>query len=164
MNRRALLQELSRQFESDRSAGAEAGDDARTARLQRPDLGRKVRSEILDARERLAMAVETRRLKSVERLIVPQVLHEGAVAEDVAVVTGHRKDGDARSARLQGHDGALLPGKGLGPAQNFQDLGLVLLQLTTQLECQPVSRGVAPQPIPIGPDLNITAAQLSEQG
>ena len=57
-DRRARLQELSRQLESDRAAGAKTGDDVRAAGSERADLGREIRGEILDARERLAMTVE----------------------------------------------------------------------------------------------------------
>jgi len=73
-DRRAFLQELSTQLESDRASGAEAGNDTRTVWLERADLRCEVRGEILDARERLALAIETRRLEPVERLIIAQVL------------------------------------------------------------------------------------------
>src|SRR5439155_9125980 len=111
-----------------------------------------------------ALTVAARRLQPIERLIVAQVLREGAVAEDVAVVSGHGKNGSAPSARLQRHDGALLPGKHFGRTQEFQDILLALLQLNAQLGCQRVRRSITPQPIAVGHDLNIAAAQLGEQG
>ena len=105
-DRRAVLQELSCHLESDRAARAEAGDDARTLRTECADLGGEVRGEILDARERLALAVETGRLEPVQRLIVAQVSYEDAIAEDVPVVSTHREHGRVLTVRLERHDGA----------------------------------------------------------
>src|SRR5207249_4178986 len=108
--------------------------------------------------------VATRRLEPIERLIIAQAPREGAVAEDVAVVSGHGKNGCALTARLQRHDGARLLSKRSGRAEEFQDIVLALLQLNPQLGCQRVGRGITPQPIAVGPDVNIPAAQLSEEG
>ena len=69
------------------------------------------------------------------------MLREVAVAEDVAVVPGHSKNGNALSARLQRHDGPLLLGKLPGRAQELQDIVLALLQLIAQFGCQHVRPG-----------------------
>src|SRR5438552_7135563 len=70
---RALLQELSRQLERDRATGAVAGDCIWTVGPECPDLRGKVRGQFLDAREGLALAIDTGRLQPEERLIVAQV-------------------------------------------------------------------------------------------
>ena len=108
---RTALQKLSRQLECNAAAGAKANNDVRAVGPERADLACEVPGQILDPREQLALAIETRRLQPEERLIVAKVLHQRTVAEDVAVVSGHRKNGFARSTRLQRHDGALLFGE-----------------------------------------------------
>src|SRR5437764_13860119 len=81
------------------------------------DLRCEVRREVLDARERLAPAVETRRLQPEERLVLAQVLHERAVTEDIAVMSRHAKHRSACSMGLQRYDRALLLSQLLGRAQ-----------------------------------------------
>ena len=51
--------------------------------------------QVLDARQRLPVAVETRRLQAEKRLLLTQVMREGAEAEDITVVSAERKDGRA---------------------------------------------------------------------
>jgi len=65
-----MLQELSRQLESDRAAGAVAGNHVRTVGPECEDLRRKVRGQVLNARDGLALAIETGGLQPEERLIV----------------------------------------------------------------------------------------------
>src|SRR6266516_717200 len=71
---RSALYQLSRQLERHGAAGAAPGQDVRAVRLERPDLFREVRREVLHARERLAPAVEPGRLEPEERLVVAQLL------------------------------------------------------------------------------------------
>src|SRR5205823_4933447 len=80
-----------RPHERHRAAGAEAGENVRAARLERPHLLREVRREILDAPERLAPAVEPGRLEPEEGLVVAQLLRQRAIAKHITVVPGHRE-------------------------------------------------------------------------
>lgn len=73
------------------------------------------------------MPIDTWRLEPEKRLILAQVLHESAEAEGVAIVSAYGKNGSARPARLQRHDGPLLPCKRPGLKQIFQDLALASL-------------------------------------
>src|SRR5207248_360504 len=96
--------------------------EIRTARLERPHLVGEVRCEVLHPRERRASTVEPRGLEAEERLVVAQLLRQGAVAEHVAVVPGYGEHGSARAAPLERHDRALLSRKRLARAQQLQDL------------------------------------------
>src|ERR1051325_1424464 len=91
------------------------------------------------------------------------MLSQGAVAEDIAIVSGDSKNGHAPSARLERDDRALLVGEQVGRAQEVQDILLSLLQLNPQLGRQRVGRGAASQPITVGHDLNIAISQLGQQ-
>src|SRR6266480_1696106 len=144
---RAALQQLAPELERHRAARAEAGDDVRVARLERSDLVREVGGEVLHARERLAPAIESGRLEPEERLVLAQVLRQGAVAEHVAVVPRHGEHGYACPALLERHDRAL-----------------VLLQPIAQLGRQRAGRTAAAQAVAIGPDADLVLAQLGEQG
>src|SRR5205823_6686164 len=93
---RSTPRQLTRQLERHRAAGAEAGENVRAVRLERPHLLREVRREILDAPERLAPAVEPGRLEPEEGLVVAQLLCQRAIAEQITVVPGHREDRRAR--------------------------------------------------------------------
>src|SRR5215470_7898059 len=92
--------ELSRELESDRASGAVSSDDVRAVRPEDADLRGEVGGEVLDARERFAVSIEAGGLEPVEGLIGAEMLREGTVAKDVAVVPGHGKDGNAPPARL----------------------------------------------------------------
>ena len=70
MDGRALLQELSRQLERDRAAGAVSRNHIWTLRPECADLRREVGGEVHNAREGLARAIETRRLQAEKRLLV----------------------------------------------------------------------------------------------
>src|SRR5437879_4194902 len=155
---RAALQQLSPQLERHGAAGAEAGDDARAAGLERPDLLREVRREVLDAREWLAPAVEPGRLEPEEGLVVAQVLRQRAVAEYVAVVPRHREYGRARAASLERHDRARPLRQRFGRPQEFQDLALAALQLVAPLRRESTGRGRAPQAPALGPGRAIAGA------
>src|SRR5438094_217667 len=123
----------SRQLERDHAAGAEAGDDVRTMRPAGADLRCEVLGQILDARQRLALVLEARRLEPVQRLLIAQVPGDVAVAEHVAVVSSHAKDGRAVPVRLQWYDGPRPLRERAGHAQEFQDIVLALLQPIAQL-------------------------------
>src|SRR5437773_2474738 len=69
-DRGAAAEELLRQLEGHRAAGAVPGNDVRPVRRECADLGCEVSGEVLDARERLALAVEPRRLQAVQGLIL----------------------------------------------------------------------------------------------
>ncbi|MNC85370.1 hypothetical protein D3C83_09640 [compost metagenome] len=159
-DRCAFLQQLSRQLESDDAARAEAGNNVRSVGPECADLGRKVRGMILHACERLAMAVESRRLQPKERLVVPEVVRQSAVTEDVAVMPGHAENGSTVSARLQRNDGTLLLDERLSRTQELQDLVFPLLQLFAQLRSQHAGRSIASQSVAFRPDFDIAAAQL----
>src|SRR5213592_3811248 len=90
---RAILEKLSRQLEGDRAAGTVAGNHIRTVGPECLDLGRKVCGQILNACDRLALAVETRGLQPEERLIVAQMPDQGAITEHIAIVPGDGKNG-----------------------------------------------------------------------
>ena len=160
---RSTPRQLTRQLERHRAAGAEAGENVRAVRLERPHLLREVRREILDAPERLAPAVEPGRLEPEEGLVVAQLLCQRAIAEHVTVVPGHREHRRARAASLERHDRARPLRQLVGRAQEFQDLALASLQLVTQLGGERPGRGRAPQVLALGPDLDIAAAQLREK-
>src|SRR4029077_20195578 len=80
-----------------------------------------------------------------------------------AVVSRHAEHGRAGPPRLQRHDGALLLSQGLRRTEEFQDFALPLPQLITQLGRQHPDRSGAPQAVAFGPDLDITAAQFSQE-
>src|SRR2546421_1905664 len=160
---RSGVQQLSRQLERHGAAGAEPGDDVRAVRLERSDLLREVRREILHARERLAPAVEPGRLEPEERLVVAQLLRQSAVAEHVAVVPGHREHGRAAAPSLEWHDRALLPCKRLPRAQQRQDLALVVLQPIPQLGRQHAGRRGAAQALALGVEVDAAVMQVGEE-
>src|SRR5205823_5096815 len=121
-NSRAALQQLSRKLERDRPSGTVAGDHVRIVRSIGQNLGGEVSGQILDARQGLAVTISTLRLQSEERLILPQMLREQTVAEDVAVVSRHPENWRARAARLQRHDGPPSQRDRLGRMEEFHDI------------------------------------------
>src|SRR2546423_7666907 len=68
-NPRPRSQELPRQFKSNPSAGAVAGNNKRTVWLKGGDLRGKISSQLFDTAQRLRAPVEPRRLQSEKGLI-----------------------------------------------------------------------------------------------
>src|ERR1700726_808257 len=110
------------------------------------------------------MAVNAWRLQPEERLLIAEVLRQRAIAENVAVVSGHAKDGSALSVSLQRHDGPLLPGQSLRRAEEFHDFTFALPQLTLQVRRQHAGWSIAAQLIAVERNLNVTATQFCEEG
>src|SRR5438876_2810980 len=158
------LQQLSTELERHRTAGAIAGEDARTVGLKGADLVREILRQILDARERLALAVDTGRLEPEEGVLAPQVAREGAITEDVAVMSADREYGRLGAAALQRDNGALLVSERLGRTQELQDLSLVSLQRLAQLGRKDAGRCRAAHTVALGLHVDIAAAQVSQQG
>jgi hypothetical protein len=110
------------------------------------------------------MVIEPRRLEPEKRLIIAEVLRQGAIAENVAIMSSHAKDGNPRAAGLERHNGPFLPRKRLSGTEEFYDFAFAPLQLIAQLGRQHAGWSIAAQPIAVGPDLNVAAAQLCEDG
>jgi len=85
-------------------------------------VGRKLRNVV----KRWTLTTEARRLKSVERLIVAQVMCKRNVAEDVAVVP---RDAEDRGPSTLGLDRNQCAVVGLASAKKGEYLGFVGLQL-----------------------------------
>ena len=123
----------------------------------------EVGSQILNARQGLALTIDTRRLQSEERLIVPQVLREETVAEDVAAVSRHAEDGSARAVRLQRHDRPLLARERLRGTEELEDVVFAQPQVLPHLWGQCTCRRIATQLIAIRPDLHVAAPELRQK-
>src|SRR2546426_1470279 len=158
------LQELSRQLEGDRASGAVARNDIGTVGPKGANLAGKVVGQLLDAREGLALTIDTRRVQPEERLIVPQLPRQETVAEHVAIVPGHAENGNLFSAGLEWYDGPLLVGERLRRTEEFHDIALALPQPLAQLGSQHAGGGSAPQLVAVRPDLNVAATQFLEKG
>jgi len=65
-DRRARALELPRELEGDDAAGAEPGDDDRSAGMGGPDLRREIAGEVLEPGQRPVAAVQSRRLQAEE--------------------------------------------------------------------------------------------------
>ena len=76
---------------------------------------------------------------------------------------GYGVNGRACSARLQGNDGRLLPGRRRGHIQKRDDLALPVPQLVAKLRRQRASWGVAPQPVALYPDLDVLGREACEK-
>src|SRR6185503_1332830 len=160
----ALLPQLPRQFERDAAAGAVARNDAGAVWMEFANLRREVPGQIFDRRHRRAATIKARRLQAEKRLIDAHVLRQRAVAEDVAIVAADGKYRIALPARLQRHDRALLSRRRLGDAEKLHDLALALPQVLAELGRQRTRGSRAPQLVTFGPDANVAAAQLPEEG
>jgi hypothetical protein len=123
--------------------------------LDLTDLGCEICGQILDASQRVAIPVESRGLQAEKGLIFAQVSCEGAEAKDVAIVASDGEYWSSYPICLERHDGALLLSERLGRAEEIQNLVLSLSQLNTQLGRKRADRGVTPQPVTIGADLDI---------